>query len=218
MRRALATAILAPLLLLGGCRWSNSRLQWGLERMLKQPKYDAFEPSDLFPDGMAMRTPPPGTVPRQRRYLSTSSIATGRARGAYLGHIPIPLDRTLVEHGKDRFDIYCAACHGIDGTGVSMVAAAMPLRHPPSLHERRIVALPPGRIFRIVTDGFGLMPSYARQLSVEERWAVVAYVRALQLSQRVPLGQLPDSVRRQFDRYLRAVRPGAAPAGPGGTR
>ncbi len=204
--RSLAPA-LALALLLSGCRYQQEkRLSWGLERMLNQQKALAYEASGLFPDGKVMRDPPDGTVPVQRTYLSTSPIATGMLNGAPLREVPFRLTPELLGHGRDRFEIYCAACHGIDGTGVSRVAAAMPLRHPPNLTGDAIRAMPPGQIFRVVSQGFGFMPSYERQLTVEERWAVVAYVKALQLASRVPLAQLPPELREEFDRYVRASR------------
>ncbi len=93
--------------------------------------------------------------------------------------------------------MYCAACHGLAGDGDSPVARNMALRKPPSLHEPRIRALPAGRLYAVVRDGYGLMPSYAEELSVGERWAVVAYVRALQLSQGARLAELPPELRSE---------------------
>ena len=112
-------------------------------------------------------------------------ITLGIDKDVYLEHVPIPVDRLLLEHGRERFEILCAACHGITGDSESVVAGNMDLRKPPSLHEDRIRAFPAGRLYRVIRVGYGLMPSYAAQLSVDERWGVVAYVqRAAVQSQR----------------------------------
>ncbi len=201
--RTRALVLVAPILLLAGCRFSETRLDWGLERMIDQEKYDAYEPTGLFPDGKVMRDPPVGTVPREREFPSKSVYATGlEADSSYATRVPLAMDRAFLDYGRNRFEIYCGACHGKDGTGVSMVAAAMPLRQPPSLHQERIRRMPPGQIFHIVTEGYGLMPAYQEQLGVRARWAVAAYVKALQLSHRVPLSVLPDSLRTDFSRSM----------------
>jgi mono/diheme cytochrome c family protein len=113
--------------------------------------------------------------------------------------------RQLLELGRKRFDITCGTCHGPVGDGNSIVATQMSLRPPPSLHKYS--DRPPGYIFDVITKGFGLMASYAADMTVEERWAVVAYVRALQLSQAVPLTQIPPAERARLESM-----PGLAPA------
>ena len=169
-----------------------------LERMLDQPRTDPFEESDLFSDGRAMRTPPTGTVPRER-VLGPASLIDGREGGRHVDRIPVPVTRALLEHGRERFETFCAACHGVLGDGRSPVAEAMTLRSPPSLHEPRLRAAPPGQLFEVATRGYGLMPSYAPYLPVASRWAVVAYVRALQLSRSAPVASLPDDLRHALE-------------------
>jgi mono/diheme cytochrome c family protein len=173
-----------------------------LERMLDQPRLDPFEESHLFADGRAMRTPPAGTVPRER-VLGPAALIEGKEGGRYVDRIPVPVTRALLEHGRERFETFCAACHGVLGDGRSPVAEAMTLRRPPSLHEPRLRAAPSGELFAVASHGYGLMPSYAPYLPVASRWAVVAYVRALQLSQAAPVASLPDDLRRA----LSAVAP-----------
>lgn len=177
-----------------------------LERMSEQPKYLPYAPCRWFPDGRAMRPPPAGTIPHDGPTFSTA-VATGRAAGVTAGRdldrVPIPVDRELLERGRARFDIHCAACHGPRGDGRSPVALAMDLRRPPSLIDPPLSDLPPGRLFRVAGEGYGLMPGYAGQLDVVERWAIVAYLGALSLSQSAPLDRLPPAERA---RALEALR------------
>lgn len=140
-----------------------------------------------------MRDPPAGTVPRG------APEPPWRAGGAYVERIPVRMTRELVGLGREHFDVTCAACHGVLGDGVSVVATKMLQRPPPSLLTDRVRAMKPGRLYEIVRDGYGLMPGYTAQLSTpEDRWAVVAYVRALQLSQRATLSELPAGVRAEL--------------------
>jgi mono/diheme cytochrome c family protein len=127
----------------------------------------------------------------------------GLAGDTYASSIPIAVDRALLRRGRDRFEVYCAACHGATGDGKSIVAAHMSLRKPPSLVDDPVRSFPPGRVFQVITDGYGLMPSYASALAVDERWAVVAYLRALTLSAHVTLDALPAAERRRAEEALR---------------
>jgi mono/diheme cytochrome c family protein len=149
-----------------------------------------------------MRLPPPGTVSRDR-ILGHSELTQGMAGAAYVTTWPVPVTRALLERGRDRFDITCAACHGVRGDGVSEVARHMSMRKPPSLLDHPVSAFPPGRLFNVITFGYGLMPAYDTHLSLTDRWATVAYVRALQLSQRAPLDTLPASLRAEAEAALR---------------
>lgn len=163
-----------------------------LDPMQQQQKYEAYQASTFHPDGVAMRHPPAGTV--AHRSALPPEVATGLGPdGLPVARAPIALDAKVLARGRTRFEILCAACHGVLGDGESQVALNMSLRRPPSLHAYRDV--PDGHVFRVITHGFGLMPSYAPELSVEDRWAVVAYVRALQLSQHARLDQLPPDAR-----------------------
>jgi mono/diheme cytochrome c family protein len=144
-----------------------------------------------------MRSPPAGTVPFGEP--PAPGVATGLGPdGRPLERAPIPVAAASLARGRARFEIYCAACHGLLGDGESQVAINMALRRPPSLHAYRDV--PDGHIFRVVTDGFGLMPSYAAEIPLlEDRWAVVQYVRALQLSQHAALEQVPSEARKKLE-------------------
>ena len=147
-----------------------------LERMKDQPNLRPYQASELFSDGRAMQAPPAHTVPRGSR---TS---------------PPPIDRALLQRGRARFDIFCAACHGRRGDGRSEVARNMELRPPPSLIEQPIRGFSDARLAGVIGDGYGLMPSYALELPYDERWAVVAYLRALQLSASIEIDRLPGGL------------------------
>jgi mono/diheme cytochrome c family protein len=173
----------------------------------QQPRERAYRPSDFFETGLVMQAPPAGTVPRERRTMNmtlTSGISgytgkwgqNGERIARYASRIPVPVTPELMALGRKRFDITCATCHGPLGDGDSIVATQMALRPPPSLHKYADRA--PGYIFEVATHGFGMMASYAAELTVEERWAVVAYVRALQISQNIPATELPPDAQRQL--------------------
>lgn len=173
-----------------------------LERMLDQKKAEPFEASTVFSDGKAMRMPPAGTVAYNAR-LGPSELVSGLTReGRYVERIPISIDAARLGRGEQRFQIFCRACHGALGDAESPVADAMELRKPVTLLDPHIVALPPGQIYRVISEGFGLMPSYAGQLAIEDRWAVVAYVQALQLSQSAKLAELPDELQVEAEPWL----------------
>lgn len=218
MKRALlALFFAAPLL---GCE-ALEVPGLDLERMIDQARYDAQEKSEFFTDGRAMRTPPEGTVPRSRPlgyteeltgvkpnpssvvsllpagYVGGGFAATGVAYEDYAQQIPVPVTPDLLKKGQERFNIYCAVCHGVRGDGHSRVAERMPQRKPPTLLGARAKEFPVGKIYQIITKGYGLMPSYAHDNTIEERWAITAYVRALQLSGGVSLDQLPAEIREE---------------------
>lgn len=163
-------------------------------------KRRAYQGSDAFRDGMTMRHPPEGTVP----YGSAlqPAVATGIGPdGKAIAESPLAVTAASLGVGRAKFDVLCAVCHGVLGDGESQVALNMSLRKPPSLHAYRDVG--DGYIFRVISNGFGLMPSYANELTVEERWAVVGYVRALQLSQHATLDQLPPEARQRLEQESR---------------
>jgi mono/diheme cytochrome c family protein len=181
---------------------SLAACQTDLERMLDQKKTEPFEASPVFADGKAMRAPPAGTV-ASHTLLGPPELLTGLEQGRYVERIPLEVDAARLERGEQRYQVFCRACHGALADGQSPVAVAMQLRRPPSLYEARIVALPAGAIYRAISEGFGLMPSYAAQLAVEDRWAVVAYVQVLQLSQNARLAELPEELQQEAEPWLR---------------
>ncbi len=170
--------------------------EMSFERMIHQPKVDAYERSDLFTDHRAMRAPPDGSVSRGSVELD-AALEYGAKNNAYLVDIPISVDLTLLRRGRNRFEIYCATCHGVLGNGVSPVADSMRLVRPPSLVTGRVRAFSSGQVFRVVREGFGLMPSYRAELDAHDRWAVVAYLQALQLREQIPLDRLTPALERE---------------------
>jgi hypothetical protein len=173
----------------------------------RQRKALRYKQSSFYDDGLSMRAPPAGTVPRERITLNPR-LTTGREPDGpmqpngeplpvYATNIPVPLTRKLLDLGRKRYDITCGTCHGVLGDGDSIVARQMSLRPPPSLHK--YVDRPAGYIYEVATKGFGMMASYAAELTVEERWAVVAYIRALQLSQMTAAAELPPAERQKIE-------------------
>jgi mono/diheme cytochrome c family protein len=156
-----------------------------LQRMEEQAKYEYYEKSEFWADGKAMRTPPEGTVPRERP-VGNPGLTTGRVNGALVTAIPLELNRQVLEEGQKKFNIVCSQCHGRLGDGNSVVAENMALRLPPSLLQ--LSTKPDGHFFAAITEGYGVMPSFAGELNIQERWAVVAYVRALQRARTSQVG------------------------------
>jgi len=196
---------LALLLVLASCDDEENlvELDWSLNRMKTQAVYREFDPGPGFPDGKVLQQPPAGTVPRERMVGADDLTLGLDESGAYVERIPLPLTRELLLAGRLRYERICATCHGTLGDGVSEVAAKMPFVKPVSFHDPSVRAFPPGRIYQVVSFGYGLMPSFSYVLTIEERWAVVAYVRALQRSQNAPLAELPPRLRQRFESEVR---------------
>ena len=190
--KARAAIVLA--VVLAGCNVLNP--------MMEQEKQKPYRPSDHWPDRIGMRPPPPGTV-AAAAYQGDDLALGATDDGFPVERIPVPVTPELLQVGRKKFDVNCAVCHGILGDGDSLVAKNMAQRPPPSLHQR--VMLEDGHYYQVITAGFGIMPSYASALTVEERWAVVAYVRALQLSQRARLEQAPPDVRSLLESQQREL-------------
>lgn len=161
--------------------------------MDNQKRYNPQAESTFFEDGRAMRIPPAGTVSRGN-LKEDSYFHTGMINNFHGDKLPIPLTRELLERGKNRFNIYCSMCHGAAGFGDGIIVnrGIIP---PPSFHDQRLLALPIGHFFHVMTYGIRTMPSYAVQIPPEDRWAIAAYIRALQLSQRGRLNQIPEDIR-----------------------
>ena len=153
-----------------------------LARMLTQRRAKAYGATSAFPDQKVMRRPPEGSI----------------AVDDDTDDPPPPMTRELLELGHARFDAVCAVCHGVTGTGESVVATKMELRPPPSLVDAENRGRTRERLFQIVSEGYGLMASYSDILSREERWAVVAYLQALQLSRHARADRLPAELRARL--------------------
>jgi hypothetical protein len=178
--------------LIGGCGDKQS-----YQLMAQTPRYEPLEASDFFADGGSARPLVPGTVARGH-VADDSLFATGVADGHHSSVLPFGVTRALLERGRGRFNIYCAPCHSRVGDGRGMVVRRG-FTSPPSLHIDRLRSAPIGHFFHVMTEGFGAMPEYAKQLELFDRWAIAAYIRALQLSQHAGLGDVPPGDRAALD-------------------
>ena len=166
-------------------------------QMGDQPKYEAYEASDFFPDGAAMRPLPVHTVARGQLHAD-EVFFTGMRNGKLVAEIPGRITTAMIERGRERFNIHCAVCHGFTGTGDGMIVQrGFPL--PPSFHSERLRAAPAGHFFDVMTRGYGVMYPYVSRVSPEDRWAIVAYVRAIQLSQNATLADVPEAERGKLE-------------------
>jgi len=164
--------------------------------MHDQPKYQPLEASDFFADGRASRQLVPGTV--ARGYLNEDAhLYTGKSGNQFVDTFPFPVTLAVLRRGQERFNIFCTPCHGRLGNGEGMVVRRG-FRHPPSFHIERLRKAPVGYYFDVISKGFGAMQDYAAQVPVRDRWAIVAYVRALQFSQHTPLAELPAEERNKL--------------------
>ncbi|MEO8431206.1 MAG: cytochrome c [Acidobacteriota bacterium] len=165
--------------------------------MYDQPKYKDLRRSEFFADHRQARPLPEGTVARGS-LAADARVSTGRSGNFLVTQFPVPVDAALLARGRERYDIFCSPCHDRTGSGSGMVVRRG-YRAPPSLHADRLRNAPVGHFFDVMTNGFGAMPDYAAQIDVSDRWAIVAYIRALQLSQNAPMSSMssPDRERIQ---------------------
>ncbi len=161
--------------------------------MQDQPKYKNLRGSAFFDDQRSARPVVEDTVARGQLHAD-DRFATGKENGKPVVSLPVPLTRALLERGRDRFGIYCTPCHGLTGNGQGIVVQRG-FRQPPSFHIDRLREAPVGYFFDVVSHGFGAMPDYAAQIPPADRWAIAAYLRALQLSQRTTIADVPASAR-----------------------
>ncbi|HZF52013.1 MAG TPA: cytochrome c [Polyangiaceae bacterium] len=204
--RALATAAsLTALATLPACR----------QDMNDQPRHEPLEASSFFRDGASSRKPIAGTVPRQGSDqvpgsgLANSSGGTSE-KGGFITASPIPVNRDLLLRGRERFGIYCSPCHGMIGDGRGMIVQRG-FKQPQSFHTPRLRAQPIGYFVDVITNGFGVMPSYAPQVPPRDRWAIAAYIGALQLSQYARAADLSSDDLAQIE-AAPSASPGTNPA------
>lgn len=182
LRASLFLFVLLPV----GCR----------QDMHDQPKYVPLERSTFFDDQRASRPLVPGTVARGH-LDADSAFFLGTSDEGLLQTLPMPVTHSLLERGRERFDIYCSPCHDRTGHGIGMIVQRG-FKRPPSLHDERLREVPVGYLFQVIGNGFGTMPSYAAQIPARDRWAIVAYIRALQLSQAASLSDVPAGERTKL--------------------
>ena len=161
--------------------------------MHDQPRYIPLRESTFFNDARSARPFVPGTIARGQLREDTL-LYTGKVNGADATVFPFPVDDKVMARGQERFNIYCSPCHGRTGLGDGMVVRRG-YRRPPSYLDDRLLNAPVGHFFDVVSNGFGAMPDYAAQIRVEDRWAIAAYVRALQMSGHATLADVPADQR-----------------------
>lgn len=193
MNRGVHLALAVVSLVALGCR----------QDMHDQPKLQALEASPFFANGMASRQLPAGTVPYGQLRDDTHLWQGKDDNGVLVDALPMELTRELVVRGRARYEIYCSVCHDSTGGGRGMIVRRG-FKQPPPFWEQRLKDMPAGYFFDVMTTGFGLMSSYAKQIPVEDRWAIVAYLRTLQLSQNSVLAELPQAVQDEFHQALAA--------------
>ncbi len=164
--------------------------------MQDQPKYKPLASTDFFADGRASRHPVEGTVARGQ-LDEDELLYTGKIDGKVVDEFPFPVTAEVMSRGRERFDIYCSPCHSRVGDGRGMVVRRG-FPQAASFHEERLIEKEAGYIFDVATNGFGRMYGYAEQIPVRDRWAIVAYVRALQLSQHATLADVPPKERAEL--------------------
>jgi mono/diheme cytochrome c family protein len=224
--RCISLTSLVGVILLAGCQ----------QQMAEQPAYRPLEASAFFPDERSARPRVPGTVPRGF-FESAVLMDTGRTNNApakadavggiedYVKILPVPLSSELLKRGQERFEIFCAVCHGNDGTGNGKIVERGYTRPPNYVTDRsrgferkgvRILLreVPIGYFFEVISKGYGAMPDYESQIPPADRWSIAAYVRALQFSQHLRLSDLPENERDEIRNRLgnlEAQGPGGAP-------
>jgi len=182
-RARLVWLFCAALIVAAGCR----------QDMHDQPKYQPFERNAFFADQRASRPLVAGVVARGHLDEDQAFYA-GVAEGKPVATNPLPLTRDVLLRGQERYNIYCSPCHDRVGAGEGMIVLRG-YSQPPTFHGERLRTVPDGYLFQVMSNGFGTMPSYAAQVSPRDRWAIIAYVRALQYSQHATLADVPASER-----------------------
>jgi len=201
MRRSFVTGLMLVALLLAGCRGTqsdNPPFHMNLDMDFQQ-KFGPQEANPFFEDNAAMRAPVAGTVPRGE-LRDSSALYRGRDEvGDYVDQIPIALSREVLERGKDRYEIYCAVCHGKTGAGNGIIMRGDYGYTPASsYHIDRLRNAPDGYLYDVIANGVRNMPAYGQKVPVMDRWAIVGYIRALQRSQNAPPDDLPPDVQARL--------------------
>jgi mono/diheme cytochrome c family protein len=180
-RRALSgLLVMAALAGLAGCR----------QQMAEQPSYSPLEASEFFEDGRSSRVPVEGTVARGQ-LRADAHFYTGKIGEEVAALYPFEITREVLLRGRERYDIHCAPCHATSGRGNGIIVRRG-FRPTPSFLDPALVARPAGHYVDVMINGFGAMPSYAAQVPPSDRWAIAAYIQALQLSQNVDIDDLPE--------------------------
>jgi len=181
LRNLSVAAVVIMIVAFSGCRID----------MHVQPRQNPLSRSDFFADQRSARPPVEGTVARGQLREDTY-FYTGKVGSSPGDYMPFKVTKEVLERGRERFDIYCAPCHSHLGDGNGFVPSRGFARKPPSYHIQRLQKAPLGYFYDVMTNGFGIMPDYASQISAQDRWNIVAYIRALQLSQSATTADVPS--------------------------
>jgi len=197
--RCLAAACaVASLIFGGGCEYLR-------QDMANQPKNRPLSPSEFFGDGRSERPPVENTVARGS--LADDELFVPKNSNNF----PLTVDLKLLERGEERYKIFCSPCHGFQGDGNGFVVIRG-MKAPPSYHQDRLRQAPNGYIYDVTTNGFGQMLGYSAQIPPRDRWAIIAYIRALQLSRNAKIADLPAELREKLNQSGSSVtKPGGEP-------
>ena len=201
MRCRSAIAVVALSVALAGCR----------QDMHDAPRYEPLEASSFFSDGHSARTLVANTVARGL-LRDDEHLNTGKVGGQLVTEFPMPVTAEVMARGQERFNVFCTPCHGRTGDGTGMIVQRG-FRQPPSYYEDRLVNAPVGYLYDVMTNGFGAMQDYSAQVPVTDRWAIAAYIRALQLSRRGTVNDVPADRREELESSPVTPPPPPPPAG-----
>lgn len=182
--------ILTAVIALSGCKVQKELFKIR-KAMYDQQKFEPLEATEFFGDHRSSRELVPNTIP-QGWLREDTHLYEGKVDGQVVSDFPFEVTEAVLHRGQERFNIYCSVCHGKAGYGDGMVVRRG-YRQPPSYHIDRLRAATPGYIYGVVKNGFGVMAGYEDQIPVEDRWAIVAYVKTLQLSQHVSVNDLAEA-------------------------
>ena len=202
-RRGAMAAVLLSAALVSGCR----------QDMHDTPRYEALEESDFFADKRAMRPIPEGVVARGN-LREDDVFYTGKVDGEPVHALPaqVTVDKALLDRGQSRFNIYCAPCHSPLGDGNGTIVQRG-YKRPTSFHDARLKGVGVGYFYDVITNGFGQMPDYSAQVTPADRWAIAAYIRALQLSQGATVDDVPADQRGALEGNAASATPDASHGG-----
>lgn len=171
------------------------------QKMDVAPRYSPLSAASFFGDGQSARPIVEGTIPRGGA-RADGFLYEGRVGGVWVDSFPFPVTAQVMRRGRERFEIFCAPCHGRAGDGQGVVVQRG-LRGPVSFHEKRFIEYPAGYFFDVITHGRGAMYPYASRIPVADRWAIVAYLRALQLSANATAGDVPPDQLQRLEEGVR---------------
>lgn len=188
----------------------------GCADMKDQPRFEPYEQTNFFPDGRASRELVEGTVPRGFLREDDAYYRGLADDGTFVERVPVPVDTAMLERGRERYDIFCSPCHSMIGDGNGMIVQRG-YKQASSYHQPRLRAIEDGYLYDVITNGFGQMAGYASQIKPADRWAIVAYIRALQLSQFADVNTVAADVRAVLEKgEIYDTRDLSAPGGHGG--